>query len=161
MSDDEGTHWLRRWPGLVLAVLAVLGTAIDNRLVSINARPGLAELQRPPFELPIWLHGPAFAFLSLTMALIAGLLWYEEARPFALWWWVAQLVAYALWAPLSLGLRWHFLAAIDAALFLGLLVVGFFVFWRDSKMAALLLLPFVVWTSYLTALSIEFARLNP
>ncbi|GAB1819706.1 tryptophan-rich sensory protein [Herbidospora sp. RD11066] len=160
MSEYQRTHWLRRWPGLALALLAVFATAMDNRLISINSRPGLAELQRPPFELPIWLHGPAFAFLSLTMALIAGLLWYEEARPFALWWWVAQLAAYAAWAPLSLGLRLHFLAAVDAALFLGLLVVGFFVYWRDSKMAALLLLPFIAWTVYLTALSFEFHRLN-
>ncbi|NAS22034.1 hypothetical protein GT755_10095 [Herbidospora sp. NEAU-GS84] len=160
MSEPPRTHWLRRWPGLVLALLAVLATAIDNRVISQNARPGLAEVQRPPFELPIWLHGPMFAFLSLTFALIAGLLWYEQARPLALWWWVAQLVAYFLWAPLSLGLRLHYLAAIDAAIFLLLQVVGFFVFWRDSRMAALLLLPFMAWTVYLTALSYEFGRLN-
>ncbi|WP_062430640.1 tryptophan-rich sensory protein [Herbidospora daliensis] len=160
MSEPPRTHWLRRWPGLVLALLAVLATAIDNRVIAQNARPGLAEFQRPPFELPIWLHGPMFAFLSLTIALIAGLLWYEEARPLALWWWVALLIAYGLWAPLSLGLRLHYVAAVEASIFLLLQLAGFFVFWRDSKMAALLLLPFMAWTTYLIALSYEFGRLN-
>lgn len=145
----------------MLALIAVLAVAISNRQIATTTRPAMAEFQRPPFELPIWLHGPAFAFLSIMMALVAGLLWYEEARPVALWWWVALLLAYALWAPLSLGLRLHFLAALDMAIFLVLLVFGMFVFWRDSRMAALLLIPFLAWTSYLAALSVEFGRLNP
>ncbi len=160
MAGYAGGHWLQRWPGLALALAAILAVMVDNRVLVVDSHREYRSIRLPSWALPIWLNGPAFAFASLLLALTAGLLWYEKARAFALWWWAADTAFYALWTPLVLALNWYFLAAVDAMWFWLLAVGALFVYWRSSRMAAALMVPVLAWMSYIVPVSFAFWLLN-
>jgi tryptophan-rich sensory protein len=71
-----------------------------------------------------------------------------------------QLALNTLWSILFFGLRqpgWAFLEIVVLWLFILLTMM---VFWRLSRVAGLLLLPYFLWVSFASALNFAIWRLN-
>lgn len=74
---------------------------------------------------------------------------------------VAQLFANALWTWLFFAWRLGAVALAEIVI-LWLLIAGTIaLFWRLQRTAAMLLLPYLAWVSFATALSFSLWRLNP
>ena len=73
----------------------------------------------------------------------------------------AQLVANGLWSWLFF--HWHLGAAafVDSAIMLLLIAATTLAFWRVRRVAGLLMLPYLAWVTFATALSYTMWRLNP
>ena len=80
---------------------------------------------------------------------------------FALGIYLLQLAANALWSWLFFGWRLGNAAAIEVVVLLLLIVVTVVAFWRVRPLAGALLLPYLAWVSYATALTISIVRRNP
>ncbi len=98
------------------------------------------------------------------MGVAAWLVWKESgfksaAGPLALF--LAQLVANALWSWLFFS--WHLgAAAFIEILILWCLIFGTMVaFWRRRTIAGALLVPYLAWVTFATALCFTTWRLNP
>jgi translocator protein len=74
--------------------------------------------------------------------------------------WVAQLVLNAIWTPLFFGAGRYGLAFLDIVALWLLIGVTVALFWRVSRPAALLLLPYWAWVTYASALNFAIWRLN-
>ena len=124
-----------------------------------------AALVRPAWAPPAWIFGPVWSLLYASMSLAMWLVWragrarpsgYDAAR--ACWW--GQLALNAAWPVLfwlqPAGVA-PFLAstALTACVWLCLAR-----FWRLSKAAALLMLPYAAWVSFATVLSLALWRMN-
>ncbi len=121
------------------------------------------QLQRPSFAPPDWVFGPVWTILYTTMAIAAWLVWRRRPQQSV----KAPMIAYgtqlalnAAWSPLFFGAH-----RIDAALIVILLLwsaiaTTIFLFWTRSRPAATLLLPYLAWVTFATALNFEFWRLN-
>jgi tryptophan-rich sensory protein len=74
---------------------------------------------------------------------------------------VAQLAANALWSWLFFV--WHRggLAFAEVILLWCLIAGTIIAFWRISKIAAVLLLPYLAWVTFASALTFSIWRLNP
>ncbi|HTL78545.1 MAG TPA: TspO/MBR family protein [Candidatus Babeliales bacterium] len=74
---------------------------------------------------------------------------------------VAQLAANALWTWLFFG--WHrgALAAVEILVLLALIVATAAAFWRNSRLATVLLVPYVLWVSFASALTWAVWQSNP
>jgi benzodiazapine receptor len=74
---------------------------------------------------------------------------------------VAQLAANALWTWLFFG--WHrgALAAVEILVLLALNVATAAAFWRNSRLATVLLVPYVLWVSFASALTWPVWQSNP
>ena len=102
--------------------------------------------------------------LYLLMAVAAWLVWRERGRRMrgvALGLYVAQLVVNALWSWLFFA--WHrgALAFVDVVVLLVLIVLTASAFLRVSRLAALLLVPYLAWVTFATALTWAVWRANP
>lgn len=119
---------------------------------------------RPPWAPPGWLFGPVWSALYLLMGLAAWLVWrvrgFAGARS-ALLVFVSQLAVNALWTWLFFVWRQGALAFLEILMLWVLILVTIGLFWRASRVAALLLLPYLAWVSFASVLTFAIWRLNP
>lgn len=153
------------WPKLLASVVACQLAGI---LGAVFTRAGIpvwyAGLEKPSFSPPNWLFGPAWITLYLLMAVAAYLVWQKGlAHPgvrAALAAFVVQLLLNALWSPAFFGLRSPLAGAVVIVVLWLAIALTMFLFWKLARPAAWLLLPYLLWVSYASALNISIYLLN-
>lgn len=150
------------WPALVGFVgLTLLVGAVDAAITAPAIRTWYLSLLHPPGTPPNWLFGPVWTVLYLMIAVAAWLIWQHpwHRRALLLWGW--QLLANALWMPIFFGLHQIGAALAEVAVLLMLAVLTTAEFARLSRPAAILMLPYLLWTCYAAYLNAGFWWLNP
>lgn len=146
----------------VAAVAALVTAGIGGGLTDIG--PWYQSLQFPTWK-PDDLVFPIAWTTSFTLCAVAGVLQWRAAHSTR-----DQALVAGLWAVnavLNIGWSWLFFALKRPEwaliqvpfLWISILVVGFML-WRFSKLASLLLTPYVVWVAIAAALNFEIVRLN-
>ena len=145
------------------ALITFLAAALGAR-ASISAASFYASLALPAWAPPAGLFGPVWTALYALMALAAFLVWRERgwraAAP-ALTLYLLQLSLNTLWSWLFFGWKQGALAFADILLLLLLIVATLMAFWRIHRLAALLLLPYLAWVSFASALNYAVWQANP
>jgi tryptophan-rich sensory protein len=144
--------------------LLVFTAAAIGGFASASAGEFYLHLVRPSWAPPGWLFGPVWSVLYALMGVAAWLVW--RARGFvgarnALLVFVVQLAANALWTWLFFVWHQGGLAFAEILLLLALILASVVLFWRVNKVAAVLLLPYLLWVSFASALTLSAWRLNP
>ena len=149
---------------LVLWLFATLATGGIGAIASVGAASFYNQLTQPAWAPPAWLFGPVWSVLYMLMGIAAWLVWRKHGfrgAASALAIFVAQLFANALWTWLFFAWRLGAVALAEIVI-LWLLIAGTIaLFWRLQRTAAMLLLPYLAWVSFATALSFSLWRLNP
>ena len=155
-------------PKQILGLLAWLAisfcAAAVGGLASADAATFYRELARPGWAPPGWLFAPVWSLLYLLMGIAAWLVWRERGfrnASFALSLFLVQLVANALWTWLFFV--WHRGAfAFAEILVLWLSILGTIIaFWRVRPLAGALLLPYLGWVTFASALTYSVWKRNP
>jgi tryptophan-rich sensory protein len=150
--------------GLVAWLVASFVAAGIGAAAAIDAAPFYAQLVRPAWAPPASLFGPVWTALYLLMAIAAWLAWrvggFRAART-ALALFFVQLALNALWSWLFFA--WHRggLALADIVVLWAAIVATLLAFWRIRPLAGALLVPYLLWVSFATALNLAVWRLNP
>jgi tryptophan-rich sensory protein len=143
-------------------LLAAFAAAAVGAIASLNAPAFYAELSKPPWAPPAEVFGPVWTVLYLLMGISAWLVWREpRRRRGALVLFGVQLVANALWSWLFFA--WHrgALATVEVLVLLVLIAATVRAFWQTSRLAAVLLLPYLLWVSFASALTLAVWQRNP
>jgi tryptophan-rich sensory protein len=76
-------------------------------------------------------------------------------------WFTAQLAFNALWSWLFFA--WHrgALATFEVAVLLALIIATTVTFWRTSRLAGMLLVPYLLWVSFASVLTFSVWQRNP
>jgi tryptophan-rich sensory protein len=123
-----------------------------------------AAIQKPGFTPPGWVFGPVWTILYLLMGVAAFLVWQRGlgSRPVrtALVWFLVQLALNAAWTPVFFGLHRIGLALLVIVLLWAVIVVTMYYFFRVSRPAGLLLVPYLLWVSFATVLNASIWHLN-
>lgn len=143
-------------------LLLAFAAAVVGAVASADAANFYAQLVKPPWAPPAWVFGPVWSILYALMGVAAWLVW-RSPRPArgALWLFVAQLAANALWSWLFFAWRLGALAAVEVLVLLALIAASVLAFWRSSRTAALLLLPYLLWVAFASLLTWSVWRRNP
>lgn len=150
--------------GLLGWLLLTFAAAAIGAAASANAGVFYQQLTRPGWAPPGWLFGPVWSVLYFLMAIAAWLVWRESGfrgARIALSLFLIQLAANALWSWLFFA--WHQGAwAFGEILILWALILGtIVVFWRMLPLAGILLLPYLAWVTFASALNFALWQLNP
>ncbi|MFE7187859.1 TspO/MBR family protein [Streptomyces erythrochromogenes] len=141
----------------LLFFLAVsYGVAALGAFASADAGMVYESLDRPVWAPPAWLFGPVWTALYATIAIAAWLVWRHPDRDrvrTALVWWSIQLAVNLAWTPLFFAARQYGLALLDILLLLAALSTTVVRFRRLSLPAALLLVPYLLWVAFASALN--------
>jgi tryptophan-rich sensory protein len=145
---------------LIFLVVAFVPAAV-GRLFG----PGswYASIAKPAWTPPGWVFGPVWTVLYALIGIAGWLAWEASAGkprllPFAVF--AAQLVLNGLWSWLFFGLRRPDLALVDIVLMLALIGANLALFARLRGVAGALLVPYLLWVAFATALNAAIWRLN-
>lgn len=150
--------------GLVGWLLLTFSAAGAGAVASANAGAFYQQLIQPAWAPPAWLFAPVWTALYALIGVAAWLVWKErgfrKARP-ALVLFIVQLAANALWTWLFFA--WHLgTLALVEILFLWVLILTMVVtFWRVRPIAGALLLPYLAWVTFASALTYAIWQRNP
>ncbi len=143
--------------GALFFFLAVsYGVAALGAFASADAGMVYESLDRPVWAPPAWLFGPVWTALYATIGIAAWLVWRHPDRDrvrTALVWWSVQLALNLAWTPLFFAARQYGLALLDILLLLAALSTTVVRFRRLSLPAALLLVPYLLWVAFASALN--------
>ncbi len=150
--------------GLAGWLLATFAAAALGALASRDAGAFYAGLARPEWAPPGWLFAPVWSVLYLLMGIAAWLVWTAHgsrgARA-ALVLFLVQLAANALWTWLFFAWRLGAAAFAEIVVLWILVVATVVTFWRARPAAGMLLVPYLCWVSFATALCWTVWKLNP
>lgn len=151
-----------KWTGYAGWLAAVVAASLLGALASKDAAAFYAMLDKPAWAPPAGVFGPVWSILYGLMAVAVLILWRRAPRnrvAFALF--GAQLVANALWSWLFFAWHQGALAMGDVLLLLVLIALTVRAFWRESSLAGALLLPYLVWVAFASALTGSVWQRNP
>jgi translocator protein len=122
------------------------------------------QLKKPLWNPPNRVFAPVWTALYALMAIAVWLVW--EAGGFdkagsALALFIAQLVFNAAWSWLFFGQHRPDIALGDIILLWLLIIATMLAFSQLSILAALLLIPYLLWVSFASFLNFSIWRLNP
>ena len=145
------------WLALAFVAAAISGIA------STRAPEFYQALIRPSWAPPAALFGPVWSVLYLLMGLASWLVWREGSKNTrgALRLYLVQLVLNSLWSWLFFAWhqgRWAFFEIVVLWVMIMATVVAF---WRIRPLAGVLLVPYLLWVSFATALAYTVWMLNP
>ncbi|MFJ8967079.1 TspO/MBR family protein [Lentzea sp. NPDC102401] len=139
---------------------AVLVTAVVGSLFSVSAGSTYMALEQPSWAPPAWLFGPVWTTLYVMIAVAGWLAWRAGATRNELTLFGVQLVLNAAWTPLFFGLGWFWVAFAEILVLWLAIVAVIVAFWRRSRAAGALLVPYLAWVSFAAALNVSIAVLN-
>ncbi|MEC7265250.1 MAG: TspO/MBR family protein [Bacteroidota bacterium] len=122
-------------------------------------------LNKPGFTPPNALFAPVWTILYILMGVSAGIVWSKGYHHIwvktALYHFVFQLLFNALWSIVFFGLKNPLLGLIVILILLSLIMLTIKWFRVISKPAALLLVPYLLWVAFASALNYKIWELNP
>lgn len=150
--------------GLLGWFAATFAAAALGAWASTSAASFYASLTLPAWAPPASVFGPVWTLLYAMMTVAAWLVWRERgwrgARP-ALTLYLVQLAVNALWSWLFFGWKLGALAFADILVLIVLVCATILGFPRIQRAAAVLLLPYLAWISFASALNFAVWRANP
>ncbi|NLG62818.1 MAG: tryptophan-rich sensory protein [Candidatus Cloacimonetes bacterium] len=149
---------------LVVSFLVSFAAAAIGGLATRSAPEFYTTLVRPSWAPPASLFGPMWTVLYALMAVAAWLVWRQRATkdvrgPLVLF--GVQLALNALWSWLFFAWRMGLLAEIEIVVLLVLIAFTVVAFWKVTPLAGMLLLPYLAWVGYATALTFALVGANP
>jgi translocator protein len=150
----------------ILGVLAVVGLTAGVAVVGGAAgdfrSKWYAELRKPAWQPSGAAIGAVWSVLYVTIATAGSLLWLQRRRasPAVATLFVAQSVLNAAWTVLFTRVKSPALAAGDSAVLTAVNVGLVGSAWSVRRLAAVLLVPYLLWTAFATFLSWTIYRLN-
>lgn len=123
-----------------------------------------AQLSRPSFTPPDWTFGVVWPVLYVMMGISAFLIWNvgidKRQVKVALGCFALQLILNGLWTLIFFGLHLIGFALVEIVILWAAILMTILSFWKESKPAALLLLPYILWVSFAVVLNASLFLLN-
>lgn len=150
---------------LIAALVIVYTASALGAIGSMNAPVFYRELNLPSFAPPAWWFGPVWTVLYGLMAISAWLVWRQwfqnPAAANGLKLFMVQLALNALWSWLFFAWYLGAIAFVEIILLWLTIVLTLVSFWRVSRWAVLLMLPYLAWVTFAAALSFSIWQQNP
>lgn len=147
-------------------------SVIGCELVGLSATPftiasiptWYAQLNKPPFSPPNWVFGPVWTLLYFLMGVSVWLIWTHKKQTkevkkglkvFGI-----QLALNFFWSILFFGLHLPIVALIEIITLWTAILVTIIQFYKVNKIAAYLLIPYLLWVSFASILNFAIVVLN-
>jgi benzodiazapine receptor len=150
---------------LVVSIVACLAAGAIGSIFTRSAIPTwYATLQKPFFSPPNWLFAPVWTLLYILMGIAAFLVWRKglENRQvrIALIVFLIQLILNALWSVVFFGLESPLSGLIVISILWVAILVTVIKFFKTSRVASMLMWPYLLWVTFAAVLNASIWLLN-
>lgn len=121
-------------------------------------------LNKPGFNPPNWIFGPVWTTLYILMGISLYLIWSKGLKDkyikksFKIF--IIQLIFNSLWSVVFFGMQSPGLALFIIIVLWSLILTLIIRFYRINKLAAFLLIPYILWVSFASVLNYSIWTLN-
>jgi len=147
-------------PLLIFVLIAVLVCASATVFTEPSIPTWYAALNKPSFNPPNWIFAPVWTTLYVLMGVAAGRIWKRCGFGIEIRFWAGQLVLNFLWSLIFFQQHMIGTALIDIAVLWLLIAATLVLFWRRDRLAGMLLIPYLAWVSFASALNLAIWQLN-
>ena len=141
---------------LLLWISLCLGVGFVGSIFTVSSIPTwYAGLNKPLFSPPNWIFGPVWTLLYILMGIAAYL--NEKINRY----FITQLVLNFLWSIIFFYLHQPLLAFIEIVFLWIFILLTIKDFYKKSRPAAYLLIPYLAWVSFASILNLAVVWLNP
>ena len=122
-----------------------------------------AQLNKPSFNPPGYLFGPVWTVLYLLMGVSLYLVWKApdgRMRDYALIIFGIQMILNFAWSFIFFYFRQAGWALVDIIVLWIFIVIMILIFYRISRVSALIQIPYLLWVSFATLLNASIWMLN-
>lgn len=155
---------MNRITKLILLIVICEGVGIAGSIFTISQIPTwYATLNKPFFSPPNFIFGPVwtalYALMGISLFLILEKKLNKEKNTIIFIFFV-QLFLNFLWSLIFFGFHSPFYAFIDIVLLWFCIALLIYNFWKFSKQASILLIPYFLWVSFALVLNLSIVLLN-
>jgi benzodiazapine receptor len=156
----EGTRWI----GLLVFIVVCLGAGGLGAIATTPEIEGwYRTIEKPSWNPPDYLFGPVWTTLFVMMAIAAWMVWKPEGfktatTPLTLF--TVQLVLNVTWSWIFFGMHQPGWAFVEIAMLWLAIVATTVAFFRRSKIAGWLMVPYLAWVSFAAVLNVAIWRMN-
>ncbi|MFH0961267.1 MAG: tryptophan-rich sensory protein [archaeon] len=146
--------------GLALSILICLAAGLIGGIFTASSVGSwYISLNKPDFTPPSWVFGPVWTILYVLMGISLHLAIKRGANKKALLIFCVQLILNILWSFCFFGLRSPALALFCIFLLWLAILFSILEFRKFSRIAAYLLIPYIVWVSFAGALNFAIVQM--
>lgn len=156
------THDLNKL--MISLVICLIAGALGSFFTTPAISTWYVTLIKPSIAPPNWVFFPVWTALFIMMGISLFLVWQKGLQDqhvkTALSIFAIQLILNVLWSAAFFGLRSPFAGLIEIAILWIFILVMIMKFMRISKIAGLLLIPYIVWVTFAAIINFLIWRLN-
>ncbi|MEX0312789.1 MAG: TspO/MBR family protein [Allomuricauda sp.] len=149
--------------GIAVAICLLIGF-LSSFATQSSVNDWYTTLSKPSFNPPNAIFAPVWTILYVLMGISAGIVWSKGFHHVwvktALYHFGFQLLLNALWSIVFFGLKSPFWALLVILALLTLIILTIKWFKVVSKLAAYLLIPYLLWVCFATVLNYNIWMLN-
>ena len=154
-------NWLKLIGAIIICQLAGL---IGSFFTSQSVSTWYLTLEKPSFNPPSWIFGPGWTLLFLLMGFSLYLVWNKKKKPViknqALIFFSLQWFLNIAWSYFFFYLQNPLAAFIEILILWLFILLTIIYFYKLSKTAAYLLIPYLGWVSFAAVLNYYLYLLN-
>lgn len=149
---------------LIAVSICLLVGFLSSFATQSSVNDWYVALDKPSFNPPNWLFAPVWTVLYIMMGVAAGVVWGKGFHHIwvktGLYHFGFQLLLNAMWSIVFFGLKEPFWGLVVILVLLIMIVLTIRWFKVVSKKAAWLMIPYLLWVSFATALNYKIWELN-
>jgi len=156
-----------KFPDILKLVASVILCQIAGLLGSLFTTPAIPTwyktLNKPFFTPPNWIFSPVWISLFILMGISLFFVWRRTDHPkfkIAFIFFFVQLILNILWSVAFFGLKSPLLGLVDIVLLWVAILLTIQHFFKVSKFAGALLLPYLLWVTFAALLNFSLWFLN-
>ena len=153
------------WGKLLVSILLPLVAGLIGSYSTVSSvDTWYAMLTKPAFNPPDWIFAPVWTVLYVLMGAAFYLIWtkgtQKKAVRTAMWVFTLHLIVNCGWSVVFFGLHSLLGGLFTILVLLTFIVILLRLFYPISRVAAYLLMPYLLWVSFATVLNTSLWLLN-
>ncbi|HMS33312.1 MAG TPA: tryptophan-rich sensory protein [Ignavibacteria bacterium] len=150
---------------LILSIVICQAAGLIGTVFTMDSIPTwYAALNKPAFNPPNWLFGPVWTLLYLMMGISLFIVWKEDLKnkvvKSAFTVFMIQLFLNTIWSIVFFGMQSLSGGLIIIILLWIMILITILKFMKISRVAGILLIPYLLWVSFATFLNFSIFKLN-
>lgn len=151
------------WKKLIISILIPLAVGGLSALLTRGSMQMFDNIRKPPLSPPAWLFPVVWTILFILMG-IASYLVATSNKPYraktALTFYGIQLIFNFFWSIIFFNLEMYLFAFIWLVMLWALIIITTVLFYRISKPAGYLMIPYILWVTFAGYLNFAIFLLN-
>ena len=150
---------------LILSIVICQAAGLIGTVFTLDSIPTwYATLNKPSFNPPNWIFGPVWTILYLMMGISLFIVWKEDLKnkvvksAFTIF--IIQLFLNTIWSIVFFGMHSPAGGLIIIVLLWIMILFTILKFMKISRVAGILLIPYLLWVSFATFLNFSIYKLN-